>query len=76
MDKKVFECETYVIWEKVEELQYLNGDFVLSHPKAKVLEAIIDKEKDRIQIRYHWVQDKLKNLRKDLILKTYELEML
>ena len=45
IDKKVFECETYVIWQRVEELQYLNGDFVLSHSRAKVLEAIIDKEK-------------------------------
>lgn len=74
IDKKVFEYETYVIWERVEKLQYLNGDFVLSHPRAKVLEAIIDKEKDLIQIRYHWFQDKLNNLRNDLILKEWKYE--
>lgn len=68
MDKKVFECETYVIWERVEVLRYQSGNFILSHPNPKIIEAIIDKERDLIQIRYHWFQDKLNCLRNDLII--------
>lgn len=75
MDKKVFECETYVIWEKQEILKYSNGDFVLSRPRAKIIEAVVDEEKDIIRVRYHWFQEKLNNVRNDLIIKMYETEM-